>query len=578
MKSAARSMATSNPGAYSEIILFCAALVLLFLFLGSTELYGSEQRWAEVTREMFLSGDFFHPKINGQLYYDKPLLGYWVIALLSFLSGTLNEWTVRIPAAVSGLIGLGATVFIGRKLWSREVGLNAGWLLLTTYGFLMWSRCGQTEMANMASATLAVAWYWARRDQLSFGSYFVFYVICFVGALNKGLTAAVVPLLAVFPDLIRQGRWRTHLKPAQFLALGLAVAIYLAPFVYSAQSGSGYQSSGLGLVFRENIQRYFKPFDHREPVYIYFYALPLLFLPWAPLLALATSRIIIRYKRLDDATRWLIETFALIFLFFTCSGSRREYYILPILPFCALLSAVFLSTAEREARWLRIALCTQIFVLASAVGAALVSPLLWPRIKALSGFVPPKEIVWFTPVIALLAGGAWTINRRSNGLVLRRLGLHPGIASLVITALLLLGSFFTWQWTALGIYRTQKPFGQELKKLTADIAPKNIAFFARVPPRIIFYAKLSVPVQELQNADMVRRFLDSDTDAKVLAARPAEFDQFLDALPPDIRNRPALTETIYPWEDKIRDKKMVAWKIVPQRDGGRNSKEVPKVN
>jgi 4-amino-4-deoxy-L-arabinose transferase-like glycosyltransferase len=130
-------MATSNPGAYSEIILFCAALVLLFLFLGSTELYGSEQRWAEVTQEMFLSGDFFHPKINGQLYYDKPLLGYWVIALLSFLSGTLNEWTVRIPAAVSGLIGLGATVFIGRKLWSREVGLNAGWLLLTTYRFLM---------------------------------------------------------------------------------------------------------------------------------------------------------------------------------------------------------------------------------------------------------------------------------------------------------------------------------------------------------------------------------------------------------------------------------------------------------
>ena len=136
MKSADRSTAASSPGAYSEIFLFLAAVVLFFVFLGSTEFYGSEQRWAEVTREMLLSGDFFHPRINGELYYDKPLLGYWVIALLSFLSGTLNEWTVRIPAAVAGLIGLGATVFIGRKLWSRRVGLSAGWLLLTSYGFV----------------------------------------------------------------------------------------------------------------------------------------------------------------------------------------------------------------------------------------------------------------------------------------------------------------------------------------------------------------------------------------------------------------------------------------------------------
>ncbi|MBE7446956.1 MAG: hypothetical protein HS132_17750 [Planctomycetia bacterium] len=49
------------------------------------------------------------------------------------------------------------------------------------------------------------------------------------------------------------------------------------------------------------------------------------------------------FARLDKNTHWLIKVIALIFVFFTLSGSRRSYYILPIIPFCALLTAVILT-------------------------------------------------------------------------------------------------------------------------------------------------------------------------------------------------------------------------------------------
>jgi 4-amino-4-deoxy-L-arabinose transferase-like glycosyltransferase len=60
-----------------------AVLLLLFIALGDSNLMRSESRWAEIVREMLASGDWFNPTINGETYFDKPLLSYWLIALFA---------------------------------------------------------------------------------------------------------------------------------------------------------------------------------------------------------------------------------------------------------------------------------------------------------------------------------------------------------------------------------------------------------------------------------------------------------------------------------------------------------------
>ena len=117
------------------IFLSASALFLLFWSLGSRELWGSEDRWAEITREMFLSGDFFHPTINNTPYFDKPLLSYWFIAATAIVTGSLNELTTRIPSAIAGLLALWATFIMARRMWSKQTAATAVWILLTTYGF-----------------------------------------------------------------------------------------------------------------------------------------------------------------------------------------------------------------------------------------------------------------------------------------------------------------------------------------------------------------------------------------------------------------------------------------------------------
>ena len=171
------------------------------------------------------------------------------------------------------------------------------------------------------------------------------------------------------------------LSPAHFFAAIAALMLYVAPFVYSSSvAHPGYQASGLGMVFRENIQRFYAPFDHKEPFWVYFKHTPTLFLPWSVLLILALIALIPRWKQLDDKTKWLLKAAALIFLFFTASGSRRNYYILPLIPFCALLTAIFL-TYIRDAKvdaLRKLGLDIQQVVLGVIIALDLACPLLVP--------------------------------------------------------------------------------------------------------------------------------------------------------------------------------------------------------
>src|SRR5689334_12485931 len=110
----------------AAVFFWLSAIFMLFWALGVRELWTAENRWAEITRNMLLSGDYFHPKINGEPYFDKPLIGYWTIALASKVTGRLDELSIRLPSAMAGLVTLWMTIFLGKRLWSAEAGRIAG--------------------------------------------------------------------------------------------------------------------------------------------------------------------------------------------------------------------------------------------------------------------------------------------------------------------------------------------------------------------------------------------------------------------------------------------------------------------
>ena len=344
------------------------AWFVLFTCLGSLSAIRSEARWFEVVREMLLTGDWLHPRINGQPYFDKPLVSYWFAALLSKLGGgRVTAMSIRMPSVLFALAGLACIVSVARKFYSDRTAYLAGWLLLSTYSFIYWGRLGEADMEQTVFIVMAVTVYLHHRETASFWAYFAFWGCCAVGAQTKGLPAFVIPPALALIDCIVRKSFRQHLNWKFFLAFFLGgLCLYAVPFVLEAMTSKNYGASGIVLVFRENLMRVFNPWDHnKDPFYVYFIYLPRLLIPWTPFFVFAVIdyiRDLIRsvakqgnasVKDLSSDTLWLFASIVFIFVLFSASRSRRVYYILPVVPWCILFTAAWFSGPRESWSFLR---------------------------------------------------------------------------------------------------------------------------------------------------------------------------------------------------------------------------------
>lgn len=542
-------------------IFWVVAVWLLFWQLGGTTLWGSEARWAEVTREMRLTGDYFHPSLNGVPYFDKPLLSYWLIALVAKLSGPLDEWAIRFPSALAALATLWATRDLGRRLWSEQVAQVAGWVLLSGYGFLLWGRMGQADMENLAAVMLAVDWYWARRERPGWADFGVFYLILALGAQTKGLGALVLPPLVLLPDLLREGRWRLLLRPAHWLGLALGTMVYFIPFLLSSWGADQYAGNGLAMVMRENLLRYFEPFDHIEPFYIYFIHLPILMLPWAIALIAAITQAVLGYRGLGGAganSRWLYWACGLIFLFFSLSGSRRSYYILPIIPFCSLLIGVIATSAEPGKPW-RIGLHWQRWLLGLLGLASLLGGLALPWAARHWRVELPISLALSLALIGGAVFALWLSSGRSEAFLARKMALPLGLAFPVCAAALLLGGYFGWQRLVIeDHFRSARRFAQQVR-LQAEV--DSLAFYRDAPTNLVYYLGAQRPLPVVDGPNKVETLVAAKGGELVLLGTAADLRRLTAELPRTMTSRPIASETAFPWDAKETGRVMQALRL-----------------
>lgn len=118
------------------IPLLLALLGIIFFIpqLGAVHLFDwDEINFAESSREMLLSKNFFQVQVNFEPFMEKPPLFFWLQALSMSVFG-VNEFAARFPNAIFGIIALITLFKIGKELYNERFGLV--WSLIYFASFL----------------------------------------------------------------------------------------------------------------------------------------------------------------------------------------------------------------------------------------------------------------------------------------------------------------------------------------------------------------------------------------------------------------------------------------------------------
>ena len=318
--------------------LFLLSAALYLTGLGSRDFWAPvEPRYAEIARVMFLKNEWIVPTVNGNLYTDKPILYFWLVLIFSKLVGAVNEWTVRLPAALGG-VGMVLTTFrLGNDFFNARTGLIAAMALATSARVIWESRWAHLDTLFTFFFTLSMLF--AARALLhkgKSGEILLAYALMALATLTKGLIGIVLPALILVAFVVARRDWRL-LREAR-LPMGILVFLVIAApwFIFVA-----YRTDGTWLndfIYIHHVQRYVAGAGHRQPVYYYLTTLPLDFLPWS----IGIVPAVLTYGRgkrplLQAASSFFGLWFLAVFLFFTVSDTKRELYLLPLFPPLALL-------------------------------------------------------------------------------------------------------------------------------------------------------------------------------------------------------------------------------------------------
>src|SRR4029077_17172639 len=79
----------------SWIAVFIVIAIGWFANLDGRKLqHTDDARYAEIAREMAVSGDWVTPRLDGVKYFEKPPIQYWLSAAI-FGAVEVEEWTAR---------------------------------------------------------------------------------------------------------------------------------------------------------------------------------------------------------------------------------------------------------------------------------------------------------------------------------------------------------------------------------------------------------------------------------------------------------------------------------------------------
>lgn len=400
---------------------------LFFAHIGSRPLANPDEgRYASMGSYIVQSGDWIVPHLNGLVYFEKPPLGYWMIALGEKLLGTtlvgarcFNALCSLLTCCVlycfckrflSAKIGLWAALIYG------TAGLAFGMSQMLTLDNLL-TFCLTTTLILFASGFLEPDDKWSHR-------YFIgAYVFMGLSIMTKGLIGIVFPALIGLPWLICTGSIKQWSKMHWLQGIGIVLLITAPWHILVQIKHDGFAHF---YFWHEHFERYTTSVHARtKPWYFLPNSFILGLMPWALFLPRALIQGFKSARSHPFAKPILVFSLlwsSLILGFFSCSHSQLIPYILPAI--AGIIPCIAYGFANTD--WKQIRLECGIWGLSFLTASCIL-----PHIVAKRAFIPVPAPLRYTLQALLILGtcGSLVFLKRHpkasfNSLLITTIGLY----------------------------------------------------------------------------------------------------------------------------------------------------------
>jgi 4-amino-4-deoxy-L-arabinose transferase-like glycosyltransferase len=280
------------------------------------------------------------PSIYGELWFEKPPLGVWIMAS-SFNIFGVNAWALRLPSALFAFVAMLLFFDLARRCLNKWSGVLATLFFVTSPVLIMTHMARSGDMDTMLLfSSIGLMWTYVRawKDERWWLAVAAFLG---VGFLLRGSPMLIQGFVLVLHALI----FRLHpSKKIFWLSLGLLALLILpwhiaALILYGRPFFDGYILHGLLGRIDGVVEGHAGPWNFYDVGYLRWRLGSLAFVGYAGAF-LATSYAL---RKRDKATALFVLWFLIPFVILSCMQTKLYWYIMPVLPPLILCGTFFLS-------------------------------------------------------------------------------------------------------------------------------------------------------------------------------------------------------------------------------------------
>ncbi|MEH2054461.1 ArnT family glycosyltransferase [Nostoc sp.] len=449
--------------------LLVISLVLWVIFLGNSPLRDwDEGTYALVAREIYRTGNWLYPTIQGEPFLLKPPLMQWLIACCYHLGG-VQEFTTRLPGAVLTALGVPLLYLVGRLAFQQSLpALFAALVYLTMLPVVRHGRLAMLDGMTISFFLLLLFCLLKARQNRKYALGVGFCLGLII--LTKGM---IVLLLGAIACLFLLADRQLALLKSPYLWVGIllgnapAIAWYIAQWQH-------YGNTFLEVHFQaQAFDRLVQTVEGNSgPVWYYLLELLKYGFPW---LLFLPGGLYLAWKERHHTWGSLVLLGTIIYLgTISLMRTKLPWYVMPVYPFLALAIGARLSEIWQHGNF-RVRTWTIFLTIIAVAGLG----------GCVYFYLKKQPILIVMSIILTISMGitAWLIKKRDRNFI-------PVLFTGMYLVLALLMSSQSWIWELKEAFPV-KPVADLIR---ANVLPGTQIYtsFAYGRPSLDFYSDCKV--------------------------------------------------------------------------------------